>query len=72
MSDSLQERCARAAYHAAMTMRGDSLSPACVWEGLPHRWQLIYRVQARAVLDLLDAEAIAHEVSQPDLFGEAS
>jgi hypothetical protein len=31
MSDSLQERCARAAYE----------------EGLPHRWQLIYRGDAR-------------------------
>ena len=42
-------------YHAAMTMRGDSL-PFEPWEGLPHRWQLIYRVQARAVLDLLSGE----------------
>lgn len=68
MSDSLQERCARAAYEAAMTMSGDGLTmrgdglPYEPWETVPHRWQLIYRVQARAILDLLDAAAFLDEV----------
>lgn len=53
-----------------MTMRGMPFEP---WEGLAHRWQLIYRVQARAVLDLLDAEAApaVEAPDQDDLFGGA-
>ena len=78
MSDSLQERCARAAYEAAMTMSGDGLTmrgdglPYEPWETVPHRWQLIYRVQARAILDLLDAEAMPESPLDQDAldFGE--
>ena len=76
MSD-LIDRCARAAYEACMTLRSDPDQPYQPWETLPDRWQRIYRVQAEAVRDVLQAETgIADErdvidPDQPDLWEES-
>ena len=76
MSD-LIDRCARAAYEACMTLRSDPDQPYQPWETLPDRWQRIYRVQAEAVRDVLQAETdIAYErdfidPDQPDLWEES-
>ena len=76
MSD-LIDRCARAAYEACLTLRSDPDQPYQPWETLPDRWQRIYRTQAEAVRDVLQAETgIADEPvdghpDRPDLWEES-
>ena len=73
MSD-LIDRCARAAYEASMTLRSDPDQPYQPWETLPDRWQRIYRVQAEAVRDVLQAESderVDGNPDQPDLWEES-
>ena len=46
------ERAAEAAYHAAMTFRGDNIIHED-WANLSAYWKRLYRVQAEAVLGVL-------------------
>ena len=46
------ERAAEAAYHAAMSMRGDDIIHED-WANLSAYWKRLYRVQAEAVLGVL-------------------
>ena len=49
---SLVERCAEAAYNAAMTTPKDhpQFEP---WGNLPDYWKRLYRVQAAAIINLI-------------------
>ena len=74
MSIGLIDRCARAAYEACLTLRSDPDQPYQPWETLPDRWQRIYRVQAEAVRDVLQAETderVDGNPDQPDLWEES-
>lgn len=50
------EKAARAAYEAGMELRKDQRMPVEPWASLLEYWRKIYRAQAGAVLDLLNAE----------------